>query len=193
MSLFSPRALFAYGLSVLLSGLANVAVAEEVLPQLNPASYPSQLFWLLVSFVLLYVIVGRMALPRIAQILHRRVRNIDAVYSATRKFRREVTALSSETQELLNQAHLEGQELLRSKYHSFQADIAKRQESEQHKIAVEIAEHEQKLHDAKNDALARVDTMAAELVEKCVVLAGGSKPTKTALGAALKDETHVLQ
>ena len=162
------------------------AWAEGGLPQLNIASYPSQIFWLAVSFVLLYIIVSRIALPRISQILQRRMRNIDADYSAARKYRREVETLVGEMDEILAQGRAETQELLRNKHQALQANVSDQQSRAQQEIAAEIGEQEQAIHDAKNDALLKVDEMASELIEKCVVLAGGKKPTKTALKSALK-------
>ena len=178
------------GLGIIACAGASIAAfpawAAGGLPQLNHASFPSQLFWLAVSFVLLYIIVSRVALPRISQILQRRMRNIDADYSAARKYRREVETLVGEMEEILAQGRGETQELLRNRHQALHARISEQQEQTQQEIAAEIAEQEQAIDDAKNDALLKVEEMATELIEKCVVLAGGKKPTKTALKSALK-------
>ncbi|MBY0354246.1 MAG: hypothetical protein K2Q12_00790 [Rickettsiales bacterium] len=41
-------------------------------PQLNPESYASQLFWLTLTFALLYVLVSRSAMPKIQSVLEAR-------------------------------------------------------------------------------------------------------------------------
>ena len=169
-----------------LSAAPSSAWAEGGLPQLNYNSYPSQIFWLAVSFVLLYIIVSRIALPRISQILQRRMRNIDADYSAARRYRREAEVLVAEMEETLAQGRSETQELLRNRHHALQAKISEQQAQAQQEIAAEIGEQEQAIDDARSEALAKIDDMATALIEKCVVLAGGKKPTKTALKSALK-------
>lgn len=69
------RAITALALSV----LAAPALASEGgggLPQFKAEWFPSQLFWLAVTFVVLYVFFARLALPRIAGTLENRQRKI---------------------------------------------------------------------------------------------------------------------
>ena len=141
------------GLGVLACAGASLVVvpawAEGGLPQLDHASFPSQIFWLAVSFVLLYIIVSRIALPRISQILQRRMRNIDADYSAARKYRREVETLVGEMEEILAQGRNETQELLRNRHQALQGKISGQQAQAQQESAAEIGEQEQAIDDAK--------------------------------------------
>ena len=47
------------------------------MPQLDVALYPPQLIWLIISFVLLYLAMARVALPRISEVLEKRRDRID--------------------------------------------------------------------------------------------------------------------
>jgi len=56
-------------------GADNHAAAEQGeggLPQLNIATYPSQIFWLLVMFTVLYVAFSKSVLPAIGAVVHGR-------------------------------------------------------------------------------------------------------------------------
>jgi F-type H+-transporting ATPase subunit b len=55
------------------SALSRPARAgESGMPQLDFATYPSQVFWLLIVLVLLYVMLSRYAIPRISSVLEER-------------------------------------------------------------------------------------------------------------------------
>ena len=51
--------------------------AEPKLPQLDVETYISQIFWLIVSFVILYILVSKIAIPRIAEVLEERQDRIE--------------------------------------------------------------------------------------------------------------------
>ena len=48
------------------------------MPQLDFSTFPNQIFWLVLTLVVLYFILNRVALPRISGILHDRQRIIQA-------------------------------------------------------------------------------------------------------------------
>ena len=57
------------------------------MPQLNSASFVSQIFWLLVCFSLMWFFVAKLIAPRIADIVQRRQRKIDDCIAAADNFR----------------------------------------------------------------------------------------------------------
>lgn len=68
------------GIILLASGVAH---AQSSIPQMNQASYPGQLVWLGISFVLLYAIVAGFIAPRVRGVLQHRKRAIaDAIAKA---------------------------------------------------------------------------------------------------------------
>lgn len=53
--------------------LQEMETAEKAgIPQLDPTYYPSQVFWLAIFFVLMYVLMSRVALPRVKRIVEGR-------------------------------------------------------------------------------------------------------------------------
>ena len=61
------------------------------MPQFDPSSFPSQIFWLVIFFALLYLLMSKVALPRMAAVLDRRHKAIESDLS-------KATALKHETE-----------------------------------------------------------------------------------------------
>ncbi len=96
-------------------GGENLAHAESGMPQLDPAIFPNLIFWLVVALVALYLILSRVALPRIgtvmterndaisndieeAALLKRRAEEAEASYNAAlAKARDEAHKIAAET------------------------------------------------------------------------------------------------
>ena len=62
----------AVGEQDVIEGPAEVEHAATGLPQLNFETWPSQVFWLIVALLVLYYLMSRIALPRIASVLEER-------------------------------------------------------------------------------------------------------------------------
>jgi len=62
------------------------------MPQLDITTFAPQIFWLAVSFVVLYVLMSRLALPRIGAILAARSGQIEGDLDAARRLKAEAEA-----------------------------------------------------------------------------------------------------
>ena len=53
------------------------------MPQLDLSTFPSQLFWLAVVFIVLYVLMARLGLPKIGTVLAERRQRIEEIGRAS--------------------------------------------------------------------------------------------------------------
>ena len=93
------------------SEAANAAVehASGGLPQLDFTTFPSQIFWLVVTCVVLFQLMNKVALPRISTVLEERADAIADDLDRAEEFKRK----AAEAEEAYNQALVEA----RSKAH----------------------------------------------------------------------------
>ena len=66
------------------------------MPQFDTTFFSSQIFWTIVSFLILFVVLSRWVLPRVAEILNRRTELINDEIESARKKREEMDELKTE-------------------------------------------------------------------------------------------------
>ena len=80
------------------------AQGEGGMPQLNPASFSSQIFWLFISFSILFLIVHFFLLPRLKKIREHRDETINNYLSETQNLNHQIDNIIAQTDKELNEA-----------------------------------------------------------------------------------------
>jgi F-type H+-transporting ATPase subunit b len=133
------------------------------MPQLNFATFPSQLFWLAVVFAILYLLMARVGLPKIGKILADRRARIEADLGRAQQMKAEAEAVMGAYQRTLADARAQAQATLKETMDRFNAEAAQRQREAVDKLAKEIAAAEHRIGAAKAEALGNLRTMAVDL------------------------------
>ncbi|MES0371205.1 MAG: F0F1 ATP synthase subunit B [Mariprofundaceae bacterium] len=63
------------------------------MPQFDTTFFSSQIFWTIISFIILFVVLNRWILPRVAEIIQKRTRLIEEEIEETHRKREEVECL----------------------------------------------------------------------------------------------------
>jgi len=88
-----------------IEGTESTGQPEEAgLPQMNPEHFVSQIFWLAITFGLLFVLLSRVTLPRIAESLAARKNRIEGDLGAAERSRKDASDALSEYETALAQA-----------------------------------------------------------------------------------------
>lgn len=133
------------------------------LPQLNPKTFPTQIFWLAVTFGIMYLAFSRKALPEISSVMENRRLLIDSDLSAAENLKEEAEEARLAYEESLDQARHES---LRS---FLDADrFIKERAAREHKAFQErsqglIETTEKALVTAKKQAMEDMGLLAAEI------------------------------
>ena len=80
--------------------VADHAAEKVGMPQIDFASFPNQIFWLLITLVVIYLVLTRIALPRIGSVLADRQSTITNDIAAADELKQK----SIEAEEVYNQA-----------------------------------------------------------------------------------------
>lgn len=134
------------------------------MPQLEQFdTYLSQVFWLVISFAILYVVMWKAALPRVADVLRERRERIDADIERAQKLKTEAEAVLEAYQATVAKAQADAQAVLRAGADAFAAEAAARHDEVSARLAQETAAAESRIEAAREEALANVITVAGEV------------------------------
>jgi len=135
------------------------------MPQLDASSYPSQIFWLIISFSVLYWLLSRKALPRVAEILETRQERIAADLDRAAQLRREAEQAYEEYQRIVAEAQSRAQAQLRQTREKMTEDFSRRQAEHDAELAKKVRDAEARIDEARQQALAAIDDVAIEAAQ----------------------------
>lgn len=139
-----------------------------VFPPFDPATFPSQLLWLAITFGALYVLMSKVALPRIGSILENRKSIVDADLAAADASRQKTDAAISAYETALANARSKAQGIANETRDKIQADLAAKRSAVETDLSAKVAEAETRIAATKRDALTHVDEIAAETAQTVV-------------------------
>jgi F-type H+-transporting ATPase subunit b len=171
MNLLRNRyAVLASALPLLLSSVP--AWAEEAeggsLPQLNPALFPEQIFWLILSFALLYVLMSRVALPRVTKTQENRSGILMAEVEAARLANNQAMAMVASSEKALANARLKAQESVSNMIAKVTEEAAAHQAAQERELQRSLHNAEAEIAVIREGALKHVDASAADIAKDIV-------------------------
>jgi F-type H+-transporting ATPase subunit b len=141
---------------------------KKVLPQLNPADFAPQLVWLALSFIALYLIMSRIALPRVGSVLEERANRIASDLKVAAQLREDTQKAIADYEKALADAKTSAQQIARKAREEITADINQERAAVDKQIADKAAGAEKSINALKESALQHIEAIAAETAEAVV-------------------------
>jgi F-type H+-transporting ATPase subunit b len=169
------------------------AAEENVgFPQLNAKTYPSQLFWLFVSFALLYVLMSKLALPRVGAVLDARASHKEGDLKRAAQLQEEATKVKAAYEAAIAKAQADAQEAQAAADQEVSEKIAAENAKFTEAARKRVATAEQNIARAKDDAVASLADIsaevAAEMVNKIAGVQIGKAEAKKAVTTVMQKE-----
>jgi F-type H+-transporting ATPase subunit b len=157
-------------------------------PPFDKQTFPSQLLWLTLTFVALYLLMSRIALPRIDGILEQRRSRIDGDLAQARRLKGESDAAIAAYEKALADARARAQALLADSRQRQTAEVEAGRKALDATLNARIAEAERGIAATKTAALANVRDIATEAAAAIVERLIGMAPTsRDAVAAAVAE------
>ncbi|WP_337996911.1 F0F1 ATP synthase subunit B' [Oleispirillum naphthae] len=145
------------------------------MPQFDPTSFASQLFWLAVTFITLYVLMSKVALPRVGDILEERQKRISDDLDMAERLKSETEAAIAAYEKALAEARSAAQAEISRVMDANAAEAAARHKKLEEQLSAKITESEEHIHAAHREAMAEVGGIAAEVAAAIVERIAGVK------------------
>ena len=110
--------------------LKGVFAAESGgMPQLNPEFWISQIFWLILTFGILYIVLSKLILPKISANLESRKSQIQENIEAAENQRESSVSKLKEYDEIINKSKIEAQNIFKEAREKVLKDISSKKNS----------------------------------------------------------------
>lgn len=150
-------------------------------------TYSSQIFWLLVFFGFTFFIVGRGMVPRVMETVGQRDQQIADDLAAAQAARDKADAEEEAWRVRENANRAEAQKLVAEAKAEGAAKAEKKIAAAQKRLDKKLTEAEERIAAARGDAMAEIETVAAEAAQDIVQRLAGVKVAKPTATQAVKE------
>jgi F-type H+-transporting ATPase subunit b len=156
-------------------------------PPFQSQTFASQLVWLAFTFVVLYVLMSKLALPRVGSIITEREKHIEGDIAAADRLKKESEEALAAYEKALADARARAQTIAndtRAKQ-AAEADAVRKKLEDQ--LNGRLAEAEKTIASTKEAAMANVRGIAVDAAKAIVERLIGTAPADSAVNAAVAD------
>lgn len=170
----------------LTSTAQSVLAAEKAgMPQLDPANFAPQLVWLVIIFFALYLIMAKIALPKVSAVIDERQRRITGDLDEAERLKRETDKAISDYEKALSQARANAQSTSTVAHDQIMSKINAERAKAEAAANDKLKAAETAIITARKAALANVETVAADAARDIVKRVSGLDIADTAAAQAV--------
>ena len=154
-------------------------------PPFDTSTFASQLVSLVIAFVALYVIVSRVALPRVGGVIDARQNAIDGDLAAAQKLKDESEAALRAYESDLASARTKAQAIAAENREKLNAESDAERKTLEGKLSAKLADAEKSIAATRANAMKNVRSIAADAAGAIVQRLTGAAPDGKAIEAAV--------
>ena len=168
--------------------LKEVFAAESGgMPQLNPEFWISQIFWLTLTFGILYMVLSKLILPKISANLETRKSQIQDNIEAAEKQREDSESKLKEYEDIVFKSKLEEKKIFKDSREKIIKDINNKKEALEKQINEEIKKAEKEIEVVKKSAPEKINKIAIETSSELVKRIIGAEINNSSISAIVDD------
>ena len=170
-----------------LFSLEAFAAESGGMPQLNPEFWISQIFWLTLTFGILYIVLSKLILPKISDNLESRKSQILENIEAAEKQRQNSEEKLKEYEEIVSKSKMEAKNIFNQAREKALKDISAKKDVLDKQIDDEIGKAEQEIKELKKGAADKINKIAIETSSELIQKLIGAEVNNSSISAIVDD------
>lgn len=162
------------------------AEAHGAFPPFDSTTFPSQILWLAISFGLLYLLMSRIALPRVGSIIHDRNQRILGDIAEANRLKAQSEEAAAAYEQALAEARRNAATIAQKARDAAKADADAERAKAEGEVNDKVAQSEKAIAASKAKAMAEVGGIATETADGIVKALIGGSVTKADIEKAVK-------
>jgi F-type H+-transporting ATPase subunit b len=168
------------------AGTAVPAEEHGTFPPFNPATFPSQILWLVITFGLFYLFLKRVVMPRLGGIIDVRNDRITQDLDHAARLKGEADAAVAAYEQELAEAKSRANAIGQQAGDAAKAEAAAARKKVEAALDKKLGEAEASIASIKANAMKEVGSIAADTASAIVEALVGGKASKAEVAAAVK-------
>lgn len=156
-------------------------------PPFDRETFPSQLVWLAITFIALYLLISRIAVPRIGGIIEERSTRIEGDFAAAQRMKEESEAALGAYEKSLAEARSRAQAISSEIHTRLNAQAEENRRALEARLNAQLADAEKQIAATKSAAMTNVRGIALDAAGAIVERLIGTVPPAPAVAAAVDD------
>jgi len=163
----------------------SARAAEGGMPQLKPEVFAPQLVWLAITFLLLYLLMAKVLVPKIGGAIETRRNRIASDLDQAEALKAETERAAQAYEAALAEARSKAHAIAAETHSAVSAQAAAERSRVDGEMSVRIAEAERRIGATRDRALAEVGGVATEVASEIVMTLTGRKASGAEIAAAV--------
>ena len=157
------------------------------MPQLDPEFWFSQIFWLVVTFGILYLVLSKLILPKISDNLETRKSQVLDNLELAEKQRNDSEAKLKEFDNIILKSKIEAKNLFNESRQKLLEDINKKRKNLENEIDKEVKIVEGEIEELRNKSPEKINKIAIETSSDLINQLIGANINNSSITAIVKD------
>ena len=162
--------------------------SNEGMPQLDVSTYPSLIFWLVITFGFTFLVLKFYITPKMSEILNQRKEKIDTDLFEAKKSREDAENSKLNQESSIVEAKEKAFQIISEATEKSQRDIQSFEKGSKEKLSKKLADAEKGITNAKNESLKAVNEIATDIAISLSQKVSGIKANKSILMKKINEQ-----